>query len=123
MPKKPKKPVLPVQLSIDATAETAKLDQLDIAKVNLMARHEADQRFAVSVNVAIKMLGMSQSRLYELLEAGLIGSYLDGKSRKVLVHSIYMYQIRLIDQAMEVVAADMDRRGISGAEEWLTPKD
>lgn len=123
MPKKPKKPVLPVQLSIDATAETAKLDQLDIAKVNLMARHEADQQFAVSVNVAIKMLGISQSRLYELLEAGLIGSYLDGKSRKVLVHSIYMYQIRLIDQAMEVVAADMDRRGISGAEEWLTPKD
>ena len=85
-------------------------------------RHEADQRFAVSVNVAIKMLGMSQSRLYELLEAGLIGSYLDGKSRKILVHSHYMYQIRLLDQAIDVEAQRMDRLGIPGAEEWLTPK-
>ena len=67
------------------------------------------------------MLGMSQSRLYELLEAGLIGSYLDGKSRKILTHSLYMYQIRLLDQTIEVEAQRMDRLGIGGAEEWLNP--
>jgi hypothetical protein len=49
MPKKPKKPIPDSLLSIDATAETTGLDHLEMAKLNLMARHEADQRFAVSV--------------------------------------------------------------------------
>ena len=121
MTKKPKKTVPDVQLSIDATPETARLDHLVTAKVNLMEKHHADQRHAVSVKEALKLLGMSQSRLYELLEAGLIGSFLDGKSRKILVNSLYLYRIRLLDQEIEVEAQRMDRAGIPGAEEWLNP--
>jgi hypothetical protein len=121
MPKKPKKPVTPVQLSIDATPETARLDHLEMAKLSLMAKDEADQRHAISVKEAVKILGMSQSRLYELLEAGLIGSFLDGKSRKIITHSLYMYQLRLLDQQMDVEAQRMDSLGIGGAENMLKP--
>jgi hypothetical protein len=121
MPKKPKKPFPTAQLSIDATPETAGLDHLLTAKHALMAKDQADQRHAVSVKEAIKLLDMGKSRFNELLSAGLFGSYLDGKSRKILVHSIYMYQIRLLDQAIDVEAQRMDRFGIPGAEEWLTP--
>jgi hypothetical protein len=121
MPKKPKQPVPEGLLSIDATPETARLDHLVTAKHALMEKHRADQRDAVSVNVAIRMLGMSQSRPYELLEAGLIGSYLDGRSRKILVHSIYLYRLRLLDLAIDVEAKRMDRLGIPGAGEWFNP--
>jgi hypothetical protein len=121
MPKKPKKPVSPVLLSIDATPETARLDHLVTAKDALMAKDEADQRHAVSVKEAIKLLDMSRARFNELLSAGLFGSFKDGESRKILVHSIYMYQIRLLDQAMEVEAERMDRLGIPVSPEWLNP--
>jgi hypothetical protein len=121
MPKKPKKPIPDGLLSIDATAETALLDHLVSAKDALMAKDEADQRHAVSVKEAIKLLDMSRARFNELLSAGLFGSFPDGRSRKILVHSIYMYQIRLLDLAIDVEAQRMDRLGIPGAEEWLTP--
>lgn len=119
MPKKPRKPVLPVQLSIDATPETARLDQLLSAKHALMAKDEADQRHAVSVKEAIKLLDISRARLNELLAAGLIGSFKDGESRKIIVHSIHIYQIRLVDLAIDVEVERMDRLGIPGTEEWL----
>ena len=121
MPKKPKKPIPEVLLSIDATPETARLQQLEDARLTLMAKDDADKRHAVSVKEAIKMLDMSRARLNELLAAGQIGSFKDGESRKIIVHSIYMYQIRLLDQAIDVEAQRMDRLGIPGAEEWLNP--
>jgi hypothetical protein len=70
MPKKPKKPLLPVQLSIDASAETAGLDHLVTAKLALMEKHHADQRDVVSVKEAIELLNMSRSRFNELLASG-----------------------------------------------------
>jgi hypothetical protein len=122
MPKKPKKPFPPAHLSIDATPETAGLDDLLMAKEDLMAKHRADQRFAVSVKEALKLLDMGKSRFNELLTAKLIGSFLDGRSRKVLVRTIYLYQLRLLDQAIDVEAQRMDRAGIPVSDEWLTPK-
>src|SRR5580698_4968089 len=101
MPKKPKQPVPDSLLSIDATVDTAKLDGLLTAKHALMAKDQADQRHAVSVKVALKMLDMSRSRLYELLEAGPIVPFHQGRSRKIIVHSIYMYQLRLLDQEID----------------------
>jgi hypothetical protein len=121
MPKKPKKPIPEVLLSVDATADTARLDHLVTAKDALTEKFHADQRDAVSVNEALKMLGMSQSRLYELLEAGPIGSFPDGRSRKIIVRTIYLYKIRLLDLAIDVEAQRMDRLGIPGAEEWFKP--
>jgi hypothetical protein len=53
MTKKPKKPTPSVLLSIDASAETARLDHLEMAKLNLMAKDRDDQRFAISVKEAI----------------------------------------------------------------------
>jgi hypothetical protein len=122
MPKKPKKPIPDGLLSIDATAGTARLDHLVTAKIALMAKDEADQRHAVSVKEAIKLLDMSRARFNELLSAGLFGSFPDGRSRKIIVHSIYMYQIRLLDLAIDVEAQRMDRAGIPVSAEWLTPK-
>jgi hypothetical protein len=121
MPKKPSKPITDVQLSIDASAETMGLDHLVTAKDELTEKFHADQRFAVSVKEAIKLLDMGKSRFNELLSAKLIGSYLDGKSRKILVRSLYLYQLRLLDQAIDVEAERMDRLGIPGAAEWLNP--
>jgi hypothetical protein len=109
---KPKKPIPDSLLSIDATPETARLDHLLVLKHTLMVKYEADQRDAVSVKAALGMLGMSRSRLYELLEAGLIGSLPDGRSRKIIVRTIHQYKIRLVDLAIEVEAQRMDRLGI-----------
>lgn len=121
MPKKPKKPISDGLLSIDATAETAKLDHLEMLKIALRAKHQADPRDAVSVKEAIKLLDMSRARFNELLAAGLFGSFLDGRSRKIIVHSIYMYRIRLLEEQELEEAQRMDRLGIPGAEEWLKP--
>jgi hypothetical protein len=121
MAKKPKTPVPDSLLSIDASPQTARLDHLVTARLALMAKDEADQRHAVSVKEAIKLLDMSRARFNELLAAGLFGSFKDGESRKIIVHSLYLYQLRLLDQAIDVEAQRMDRLGIPGAEEWLTP--
>jgi hypothetical protein len=125
MAKKPRKPPPPVLLSIDATPETAKLDGLLTAKDALMARDEADKRHVVSFQQAMKMLDVGDTKLGELLDDGLVVGVKYGTShkspRKVIVHSIYMFQIRLIDMEIEKLLEDMDRRGIPGAEEWLNP--
>jgi excisionase family DNA binding protein len=109
-------------LSIDATPETARLDHLLVLKHTLMVKYEADQRDTVSVKEAVKMLDMSRSRLYELLEAGVIGSLPQGRSRKIIVRTVHQYKIKLVDLAIDVEAQRMDRLGIPGAEEWLHPK-
>ena len=86
MAKKPKTPVPDSLLSIDASPQTARLDHLVTARLALMAKDEADQRHAVSVKEAIKLLDMSRARFNELLAAGLFGSFKDGESRKIIVH-------------------------------------
>jgi predicted DNA-binding transcriptional regulator AlpA len=121
MPKKPKKPIPDSLLSIDATPETAKLDGLLMLKHTLQVKYEADQRDVVSVKVALTMLGMSRSKLYELLEAGSIVSLPQDRSRKIIVRTIHLYKIKLVDQAIDVETERMDRLGIPGAEEWLNP--
>jgi hypothetical protein len=45
----------------------------------------------VKPKVAWKLLGCSNTRGYELLAAGELDSFLDGRSRKITVESIYRY--------------------------------
>jgi hypothetical protein len=49
---------------------------------------------------ARRMLNCGQTRLYELIAAGELDSFLDGRSRKITVESIYRYvHRRLEDQS------------------------
>jgi hypothetical protein len=49
---------------------------------------------------ARRMLNCGQTRLYELIAAGELDSFLDGRSRKITVESIYRYvRRRLEDQS------------------------
>lgn len=53
-----------------------------------------DEPLVVSPRRAQEMLDIGHSRLYELLSAGELQSFKDGKSRKILVASIRNYVAR-----------------------------
>jgi hypothetical protein len=52
----------------------------------------------VKPKLAWKMLGCSNTRGYELLNAGELESFLDGRSRKITVQSIQAYIARRLAQ-------------------------
>ena len=59
------------------------------------------------------MLDVGNTHLYELIEAGELESYLDGRSRKIIVGSIYRYIQRRLQEAKRKKgrpAADEDRK-------------
>lgn len=62
---------------------------------------------------ARRMLACSNTRLYELLAAGELDSFLDGRSRKITVESIHRYiACRLTpDDSLASSAAQPRRRG------------
>jgi hypothetical protein len=47
---------------------------------------------------ARRMLNCGQTRLYELIAAGELDSFLDGRSRKITVESIYRYVRRRLEE-------------------------
>jgi hypothetical protein len=53
----------------------------------------------VRPKVARRMLSCGQTRLYELIDAGELDSFLDGRSRKITVESIYRYIQRRLEEA------------------------
>ena len=48
---------------------------------------------------ARRMLNCSQTRLYELIGAGELDSFLDGRSRKITVESIFRYIRRRLKES------------------------
>jgi excisionase family DNA binding protein len=46
------------------------------------------RRLVTSVGGGCEMLNCSKSKMYELLNSGTIESYLDGRSRKIIIASI-----------------------------------
>jgi len=58
--------------------------------------HSDDERLVVSPRRARHMLDCGNTRLYELLNAGELDSFLAGRSRKITVSSIKAYIARLI---------------------------
>lgn len=58
---------------------------------------------------ARRMLNCGQTRLYELIAAGELDSFLDGRSRKITVESIHRYIRRRLEQT--VSGGGKDRTG------------
>jgi hypothetical protein len=57
-----------------------------------------EQRLVVSPRRAMRMLDCGRTRLYEVIAQGELDSYLDGRSRKITVESIYRYIERRLQQ-------------------------
>ena len=64
----------------------------------------------VKPKVAWKMLACSNTRGYELLSAGELESFLDGRSRKIIVASIHRYIARRLEAEKTAVATPLRRR-------------
>jgi hypothetical protein len=56
---------------------------------------------------ARRMLNCGQTRLYELIAAGELESFLDGRSRKITVESIYRYIHRRIEESRSRTRKDV----------------
>ena len=65
----------------------------------------------VNPKVAWKMLGCGNTRGYQLLAAGKLASFLDGRSRKIVVQSIYHYIARRLDESAAAESQPKRRRG------------
>lgn len=78
----------------------------------------ADNQFeplAVSPRQACLLLGVGNTRLYQLIENGELQSYLDGRARRITVESIRRRVARLLAAAgatgTDIEAASPRRRG------------
>ena len=56
-----------------------------------LGRQEKQAAIAVPPREASRLLSLSLSKIYQLLRAGELDSYSDGKARRVIVASIYAY--------------------------------
>jgi hypothetical protein len=65
-----------------------------------------DERLVVSPRRARHLLDIGNTRLYELLAAGELDSFLDGRSRRITVDSIHGY----ISRRLLVTAQRMKKR-------------
>jgi hypothetical protein len=82
---------------------------------NCSTNLDDDERLVVSPRRAKYMLDCGNTRLYELLGAHEIESYLDGRSRKVVVASIKAYIVRrLAESAPTKISAPAPRKGDLG---------
>jgi hypothetical protein len=59
---------------------------------------------AVRPNRAMVMLDCGRTYLYELINAGALESYTDGKARKITVKSIKRYIARKLNNSKQVAA-------------------
>jgi hypothetical protein len=69
-----------------------------------------DERLVVNPRRARHMLDCGNTRLYELLKNQELVSYLDGRSRKIMVDSINTYIARRLEAEREATAAQTGRR-------------
>ncbi len=63
-----------------------------------------DERLVVSPRRARHMLDCGNTRLYELLKHKELESYVDGRSRKIIVASIHRYIAQRLKEAESTVA-------------------
>jgi len=61
---------------------------------DLLKRQERDPHLRVRRPVAMQMIGVGQSKLFELEDAGLIDSVMSGGARLIVVDSVYRLLIR-----------------------------
>jgi hypothetical protein len=70
-----------------------------------------DERLVVCPRRARYMLDCGNTRLYELLKNNDLESFLDGRSRKIIVASIHRYIARRLAAEKAATAAPQPRRG------------
>jgi hypothetical protein len=64
----------------------------------------------VKPKLAWKLLACSNTRGYELIATGELESFLDGRSRKIIVASIHRYIARRLEAEKTAVATRLPRR-------------
>jgi excisionase family DNA binding protein len=69
------------------------------------------ERLVVSPRIACVMLNVGTTRLYQLIHAGELESYLDGKARKITVESIRRRIAHLLAAPGHAAAPQPRRRG------------
>jgi hypothetical protein len=69
-----------------------------------------DERLVVCPRRARYMLDCGNTRLYELLKNNELESYLDGRSRKIIVASIHRYIARRLEAEKTAVATPRPQR-------------
>jgi len=72
---------------------------------------DAERKRVVNARVACDMLDVGMTRLYELIAAGEVDSYLDGRARKITVASIDRRIARLLAESGHSPARQPRRRG------------
>jgi hypothetical protein len=81
----------------------------------LSTGHSRDSRdsepLVVKPKVAWRMLACGNTRGYELLAAGELQSFLDGRSRKIIVASIHRYIARRLGKSVATEPYPKRRRG------------
>jgi hypothetical protein len=75
-----------------------------------------DERLVVCPRRARYMLDCGNTRLYELLKNKELDSYLDGRSRKIIVASIHRHIARRLEVEKMAVATPRPRR------QWSRPR-
>jgi hypothetical protein len=76
----------------------------------LLFTNEEVEPLVVKPKVAWKLLACSNTRGYELLSAGELESFLDGRSRKIIVASIHRFIARRLAAEREATAPQTRRR-------------
>ena len=76
----------------------------------LLFANEEVEPLVVKPKVAWKLLACSNTRGYELLSAGELESFLDGRSRKIIVASIHRFIARRLAAEREATAPQTRRR-------------
>jgi hypothetical protein len=71
---------------------------------------QSDVALVVKPRIAWKMLACSNTRGYELLNAGELESFLDGRSRKITIESIRRYVARRLAPPVTPAKVNVPRR-------------
>jgi hypothetical protein len=79
------------------------LDQLH-SKLLVASGQSDDFALVTSPNKAMRMLDCGRTRLYDLLAAGELESYLDGRMRKITIESIKAHVQRKLKEAVKKAA-------------------
>jgi hypothetical protein len=94
------------------TAQRPKLPSpVGITQPQLSYDANRSEPFLVKPKIAWKMLACGNTRGYELLAAGELESFLDGRSRKITVASIHRYIERHLGKSAAAEAQSKRRRG------------
>lgn len=72
------------------------MDNRELTAVEyLEARMVVDKRMTISVKQAAELMGIGHTKMWELIMAGEVKSYVDGRWRRVITESVWRRMITL----------------------------